>query len=417
MDEYGAYRLKLSIMFTLACIGFLIVIFALNLQTEVMNDRYSKNIEPLLNGKIPIMEYPPFALVFIAVPGIFGQTVETYEVCYVTEILAFMIIGLIYTDKLAEHLGRNRKNGMLAYSILVLLLLEFVVDRYDIFPTVLTLVSFYCFLKNRYAYAFILVAIGLMTKLYPALFCLIYFFLLAAKKEWCNLAKGVSIFIVTMIVIITPIMIIEPEMFHYFLDYHMRRPLQIESFTASSIYLLTILGLTTVTKTSANHPGNFGSDNLVGFLPDIVVGYLTPIMVICIVSICFYFLYIYRETDSERGLKVFGYAIIAVILTFILIGKVFSAQYLIWIIPPILFVLILENNIFSNALFKLTVTSFIMTQVEFVYNIGILHGGANIDDLGMIIIFMRNVIVAIILYVIIKNMRIIQKNVPKAETF
>lgn len=381
-----------------------------------MNDRYWKNIEPLFRGEIPIMEYPPFSLVFMAVPGIFGHTAETYEVYYVIEVLVFLIIGLIYTDKLAEHFGKNRKNAMLAYSILMMLLLEFVTDRYDIFPTVLTLVSFYYFVKNRYAYAFILIAVGVMTKLYPAMFCMIYFFLFAAKREWNNVAKGVLVVIATTLAVMIPVMIVKPEMFYNFFNYHLCRPLQIESFAASLIYLLVIMGLTTATETSANDPGNFGSDNLVGFIPDFVVGYLTPIMVICIVSVCFYFLYSYRKTDIKRKPKVLGDAIVAIIFIFILVGKVFSAQYLIWVVPPIVFILMLENNMFNSALFKLTVASFIMTQAEFTYNIGILHGGANIDDLGMIIIFMRNVIVVMILYTVFKNMHIIQSDVPKVKT-
>ena len=50
-----------------------------------------------------------------------------------------------------------------------------------------------------------------------------------------------------------------------------------------------------------------------------------------------------------------------------------------------------------------------MTQVDFVYNIGILHGGSNINDLGMIIILIRNILTIVMLYLIVRGMYDISK--------
>ena len=404
LDEYGRYRLKLAIAYAVACIGFLIAVFALDLYTEVINDRYWKDANPLFNGEIPIMEYPPFALVFMAIPRLFGWTPEAYEVFYVIEVLVFMIIGLIYTDKLAEHFGRDRKNSMLAYSVLMVLLLEFVTDRYDIFPAVLTLMSFYYFVKSRYAWAFILIAIGMMTKLYPAMLFPIYFLLFAVKGEWKEAFKGTAVFIIATLAIVIPVMIVEPDMIWNFLNYHSDRPLQIESVAASLIYPLAMLGLTTVTITSAKDPGSFGSDNLIGPIPDAVVGFLSPLMVACVLAVCFYFAFVYRRGDEGGRSKALGLAVAGVMLAFIVFGKVFSAQYLIWVVPPVVFLLMFEEDMFMNTLFKVTAAAFIMTQADFVYNVGVLHGGSNINDLGMIIILIRNILTIVMFYLIIKGM-------------
>ena len=404
LDEYGRYRLKLAIAYAVACIGFLIAVFALDLYTEVINDRYWKDANPLFNGEIPIMEYPPFALVFMAIPRLFGWTPEAYEVFYVIEVLVFMIIGLIYTDKLAEHFGRDRKNSMLAYSVLMVLLLEFVTDRYDIFPAVLTLMSFYNFVKSRYAWAFILIAIGMMTKLYPAMLFPIYFLLFAVKGEWKEAFKGTAVFIIATLAIVIPVMIVEPDMIWNFLNYHSDRPLQIESVAASLIYPLAMLGLTTVTITSAKDPGSFGSDNLIGPIPDAVVGFLSPLMVACVLAVCFYFAFVYRRGDEGGRSKALGLAVAGVMLAFIVFGKVFSAQYLIWVVPPVVFLLMFEEDMFRNTLFKVTAAAFMMTQADFVYNVGVLHGGSNINDLGMIIILIRNILTIVMFYLIIKGM-------------
>ena len=409
MDEYGRYRLRLAAAYAIACIGFLIAVFALDLYTEVINDRYWKDANPLFNGEIPIMEYPPFALVFMAIPRIFGWTPEAYEVFYVIEVFVFIVIGLIYTDKLAVHYGKNRKNSMLAYSVLMVLLLEFVTDRYDIFPAVLTLMSFYYFAKNRYAWAFALIAIGMMTKLYPAMLFPIYFLLFAVKGEWKEAFKGTGVFVLVTLAIVIPVMIIEPDMIWNFLNYHSDRPLQVESVAASLIYPLSMIGLTSVTITSAKDPGSFGSDNLIGPLPDAVAGILSPLMVACVLAVCFYFAFVYRKADEDGRLKVLGLAIAGVMMVFMIFGKVFSAQYLIWVVPPIVFLMMFEEDMFKSILFKVTAAAFIMTQADFVYNVGVLQGGSNINDLGMIIILVRNILTIVMLYLIVKGMYGISK--------
>ena len=409
MDEFGRYRLRLIVAYAIACIGFLIAVFALDLETEVIRDRYWKDVEPLFNGEIPIMEYPPFALVFMAVPRLFGWTPEAYEVCYVIEVFVFMIIGLAYTDKLAVHFGKDRKNCMLAYSVLMVLLLEFVTDRYDIFPAVLTLISFYCFVKSRYAWAFVLIAIGTMTKLYPAMLFPIYWLLFAARGEWKEAWKGTVVFLITILAIVIPVMIVEPDMIWNFLNYHSDRPLQIESVAASLIYPFSMMGLIEVSITNAADPGSFGSDNLIGNVPDAVAGILTPVMVVCVLAVCFFFAYVYRNADEDGRLKALGCAVAGVMMAFMIFGKVFSAQYLIWAVCPIVFLMMFETDMFKGALFKVTAAAFIMTQVNFVYNVGVLHGGSNINDLGMMIILFRNVLAVAMLYLIVRDMHRISK--------
>ena len=404
LDEYGRYRLWLSASFAVACIGFLIAVFALGLETEVIRDRYWKDANPLFNGEIPIMEYPPFALVFMAIPRIFGWTPEAYEVFYVIEVFIFMVIGLIYTDKLAIHYGKDRKKCMLAYSVLMVLLLEFVTDRYDIFPAVLTLMSVYYFVERRYDISFVLIAVGMLTKLYPAMLFPIYFLLFAARKDWKGAFRGTAVFALATLAIVIPVMIIEPEMILNFFSYHSQRPLQIETVAASLIYPLAMFGLTSVSITNAADPGSFGSDNLVGPLPDAVANVLSPIMVICVLAVCFWFYFAYRRAGRRGRTMAFGCAIAGVMMVFMIFGKVFSAQYLIWAVPPIVFLLMFDDDMFSSPLFKVTVLAFIMTQANFVYNIGILHGGSNINDAGMIVILIRNIITVIMLYLILKGM-------------
>ena len=164
-------------------------------------------------------------------------------------------------------------------------------------------------------------------------------------------------------------------------------------------------------------PDNYGSDNLVGTVPDAVAGILSPVMVVCVLAVCFFFLYVYLKAEEKDRMKLLGLAVAGAIMTFILLGKVFSSQYLIWAVSPVVFILLFEDDMFKSPLFRFTAAAFIMTQAEFVYNVGILHGGSNINDFGMILILVRNILTVIMLYLMIRGMYdMIGKNVCPPET-
>ena len=71
LDKVQRMELYLSLALAIAFIGYLIAIYVGDIETEVIRDRYWKDVEPLFNGEIPIMEYPPFAFVFMIIPRLF----------------------------------------------------------------------------------------------------------------------------------------------------------------------------------------------------------------------------------------------------------------------------------------------------------------------------------------------------------
>lgn len=397
--DIGRYRSIISTLFAIACIGYLIAIYLLDIETEVMFGRF-ENADAIWRGVIPSIEYPPFALVFMLIPRIFASTPYWYNVGYVAEIFVFMVIGLILISKLAERFQYNQKKAMLLYAVLMLLMLEFVLDRFDIIPAVFTLGSFYCFVTKRYGWAFALLSMGTMTKLYPAIIFPLYLIPFILKKEWLNTLKYIGIFVITALVVTLPAFLIDPSLVFDFLGYHSDRPLQIESVFSSLIYPLSMLGLTDVSIDFS-----FGSDNLIGPLPDAIAPLLTPLMIVAIVAM--YLVYAHfasKNKESEIDMSLFGTVILVVVLLFILVGKVFSAQYLIWIIPPLIFILMMSSEErYKRDLLILMILSLIITQLEFAYNVGYLGGGANINDLGMMIVLVRNIVVIVMLYKLLKN--------------
>ena len=301
-----------------------------------------------------------------------------------------MVIGLILVSKLAERMGHDQKKAMLVYAVLTLLMLEFVVDRYDIFPAVLTLASFYLFATKRYAWAGIILAVATLTKLYPAVVFPLYFLYLAYNRQWRDALSTTIGFFGAGVLIVAVVWLIEPQMITNFMSYHTDRPLQIESVPSSIVYLLSMLGLADVEIQSFFDPGSFGSDNLIGPLPDAVAEIMMPLMIILILAV--YALYAWaRGRTSDEDLRLLGFAVVAVLMLFMVANKVFSSQYLVWIAAPVAFLVASGSGRTERRMFWLTVLTLVLTQLNFAYNIGYLGGGENINDLGMMVILARNI--------------------------
>ena len=328
-------RLILGILFIAASVAFIVAIHMTGALAEVVKI-YFPYADSLFNGVIPDMEYPPFALVFIALPRLFAATEMGYLIVFVAEVAVFFIIGLIVTGKLAKRYNFSQHMAMLIYTILMLLMFEFVVDRFDIFPAILTLLSFYCLVTKRYVWAFALLSIATMTKLYPAVLFPIYLIPLIYNRDWMNALKGAGVFILVAALTILPFILAGSlESATYFLTYHMDRPIQIESTASSIIFLFQALGLTNVDIVFS-----YGSDNIVGPWPDAVAPFLTPLMIAAVVAV--YAMYAYMLVSLRRDGKdnennrmiLLGSAALLSIMAFMIFGKVFSSQYPIWIIPP-----------------------------------------------------------------------------------
>ena len=405
VDGVRKYQIIIAALFLVACIGYLVAVHFLNIETEVMRDRFWKNAEPLFNGEVPVMEYPPFALVFFAIPRLFADTPWGYNVAYVAEVLVFMVVGLLLVSKLAERMGHDQKKAMLVYAILMLLMLEFVVDRYDIFPAILTLASFYMFASKRHGCACLLLAVGAMTKLYPAVLFPLYLLYLAYGRQWRDAAVSCAAFLGTCVLIVGVAWLINPELITNFLSYHTDRPLQIESVPASVVYLLSMFGLTDVWIQPFADPDSFGSDNLMGPLPDAVASVMMPLMVVLILAVYAYYAVLRHRGVRDDDLRLIGLAAVAVLMLFMVANKVFSSQYLIWAIAPIAFVVASRDTGFERRLLWLSVLVLVLTQANFAYNAGYLGGGENINDLGMMVILARNVLAVWLTCMVLGGMR------------
>lgn len=412
MDRVRKAELLLAIALAIAFAGYLIAIYIGNIDTEVIRERYWKNVVPLFDGEIPIMEYPPLSLVFFVIPRLFASSPFGYNVAYVIFTYLFTILGLELMRRIADHYGADQIKTMVVYSVLMALMLEFIADRYDIFPAIMTIAAFYMFIKKRVSWAFILLALGMMTKLYPALLFPVFIMCYLAQKDRRSALEGTAWFVFVAIATILIVYLIEPMAITNFIDYHLQRPLEVGCVAATVIYPFSMIGLTNVWILPATAPGSFGSDDLMGAVPDAIAPILTPLMILLILLVIGYYGYVRVRTErQDERFFLISATILAVLLIFIVVGKVFSSQYLIWAVPFYALVIVSsQDRTFIKRLQYLTVAAFMLTQVNFAYIYGYLGGGTAIDDLAMISMLVRNLMIVATLIMVGMQMQKVAKD-------
>ena len=401
-DGVARTRTVMASAFLVASIAYLLAVDVLGIETEVMRDRFWKNAEPLFDGTVPTTEYPPLALVFIAIPRLFGSDPWSYEVAYVALMWVFMVAGLCLVSRLARSLGRDGSRAMIGYGVLVLLMLEFVLDRFDIIAMVFALASFVLFIERRVGWAFVLLAIGVLTKVFPAVFFPIMLIALLCDNRAREAMTGFATFAATGLAAVAVCSVIDPELVTNFVGYNGFRPLQIESLAASVIYPFSMVGITDVWIQGASEE-SFWSDNLRGPLPDAVADVILPLAVALTAAVWVVYA-VLRSRRDDGSIRLMSLGMLSALLAFMVMNKVFSAQYVIWAIAPLMMVVLTSSEVDGRRLYGLLVLAIVLTQADFVYNVGYLGGGANIDDLGMLVILAKNLVLVLILALVLRHM-------------
>jgi len=406
LDRVKKMEIIYTVLLAIAFIGYLIAIYVLDIETEVIRDRFP-DADQLFNGDIPITEYPPLSLIFFVIPRIFFSDPFGYNIGYVIMIFVITIVGLHLMRRTAESLNMNPVWAMTIYSVLIALLLEYVADRYDIIPAVMTLASFYFFINKKMPAAFIILALAMMTKLYPAILLPIYLIIYMVERDWKGFATGTVWFLIGAAVVALPCLLIEPDLIMGFMGYHSVRPLEIDSFAATLIYPFSLFGLTDVWIQASTDAGSYGSDNLRGPLCDAVAPWLTPIMMVLIVLFILWYGNVrYRLEKVDERAFVLSAAIFISLMIFILVGKVLSSQYIIWVVPFLaLSLLLMKDHKLKWRIFWLSVATVVLTQINFAYTYLVTGGGESISSLSIIMILVRNLMLLAITLLLLKEIR------------
>jgi hypothetical protein len=283
---------------------------------------YQGVVNDAVAGKLPyrdrVVEYPPYALPFFGISALFGA--KNYQQSFAV----FVVLGdsLIKCLLLWFGFRENNKRAfvpLLIYCITVPFIRYFYLQRYDVFPALITLAIIWCFSSRRHFLTGVLIAIGTGVKLYPILFAPILFFLAREHRRALLLGFVAGILPIALLGIILP--------WWRFLAFHNERGLQVESLYASILWFGRLLGLNDVKWAWAKAWMEIQGTAATAILAPTRWLFLAAVAV----SAAF-------ASWAALRMKAASPAMIARVLlipltAFIAFNQVLSPQYLIWLLP------------------------------------------------------------------------------------
>jgi peptidoglycan/xylan/chitin deacetylase (PgdA/CDA1 family) len=289
---------------------------------------YQHVAQRIVDGQLPYrdfwFEYPPAAIPVILAPkAVAGPYQRNFRV-------VMWLIGAVGIALLSLVLAAGRHSARLAYGGVFLAALapiplaDLLFDRYDLWPALLALVALTLLAFGRRTSAATIVGVGAVAKIYPLVLLPIVLLYGRRRIRVRELRRDLIGFALGVLLFVLPFLILNPPLggLGGVLSVQVRRPLHIESLAGSMLLAADRLGIY-----HADVYLSFGgSQDLAGGLAKAlaVLGSLTQVLAVC--SVWFLF------GRTRRGLSDVTLAAAAAIVAFVAFGKVFSPQYVIWLI-------------------------------------------------------------------------------------
>jgi Glycosyltransferase family 87 len=293
---------------------------------------YRDAYERIADGQVPYadfsLEYPPLAAVLFwaagALPG-------PYEVAFSVLMLACLCATALGVLALARALGFDQRRQVVAscaVAVSPLLLGSLVETRFDLALAALVAWTLWAAAAGRFRLAWGLLAAATLLKLVPL--ALVPALLIwqrhraGARAALAGLAGCIAV----VAVVIVPFAIASPSGTWDLVEYHLDRPLQIES--TGSAYLLGLHALADIPITVEN---SFGSQGLDGTGPAVIAAISTAVLIALLAAIAWSLWVGLRRARPPGDARLFVAACAATMVALLVTGKVLSPQFLVWLLP------------------------------------------------------------------------------------
>jgi uncharacterized membrane protein len=348
---------------------------------------YQGYAEKLLDASLPyrdvFVEYPPGAFAVFLPPTAFGA--DHYNAAF-KSLMALCGIATVFLVALVlAELGASRARlyaavGLLSVSPAALGPIS--LNTYDAWPALLTVLALWLFLRGWELPGFAVLGLAISAKVYPLalvpLACVYVWRRDGARK----VAYGLAALVAVAAVVVAPFAAYAPHGVFESFRSQAERGLQVESIGASLLLILDRLGLydATVVRTTG-----VAGRNLVGGGADAVAAVSLVLEALAVAAV--WFLYA-RLREARAHLPV---AFAAAAAGFIAFTKVFSPQYMVWLVPLV----VLVDGAAGVVAISLTAVALVLAQVWF------FHYGALFRIEWPVWLLLVRDLVLVVLYVVL----------------
>jgi uncharacterized membrane protein len=260
------------------------------------------------------LEYPPAALPMFVVPAY----LESHDYDTVFQALMFVcdVVLVLAVGAVAGYVP-----GVLA-ALAPLALGPVVISRFDLWPAALAVVAVWLLVRDRAAPSAVVLATAFAAKLWPAVLAPLVLIWLYRRRDPAAAFRWLAVAAATAAAWFGPFVVLSPGGVAHSFHAQLARPLQLESLGGA-----ILLAIHHVSSTSLGMVEGFGSQNLAGSGVHAVEVATTAVGVAALVGV--WFVFARGPVTSDRLLVSCAAAVTALVA----FGKVFSPQFMIWLIP------------------------------------------------------------------------------------
>ena len=290
---------------------------------------YQGYAERLLHGALPyrdvFVEYPPGAFAVFLPPTAFGEA--HYNAAFKTVMALCGAATIVLVALVLAELGASQRRIWVAVGLLALspvALGPISLNTYDAWPALLTVLALWLLLRGRELPAFAVLGLAVATKVYPLVLVPLAAWFLWRRAGARRLLVAFGLLVVVAAAAIAPFAAYAPHGVYESFHAQASRGLQIESLGASVLLVLDRLGLyhAQVVETTG-----VAGRNLVGGTAGAVAVLLVVLEALAVVGVWV----LYARARDLRGRLPVAFA--AAVAGFVAFTKVFSPQYLVWLLP------------------------------------------------------------------------------------
>jgi hypothetical protein len=308
--------------------GWALSLWVVPWSDERVNDLfvYRTFAEPVLGGALPYrdiaFEYPPLAAPLIALPGLAGTGEEAFRWAFAVWTLLGAAAVVLLAGALARATGGDARRALLAAALMPLLCGALLRTHFDLFPVALLLAGLLLVCRERPVSGFATLGLGAMTKAFPLVAVPVVLAWLAGAGRGRDAWRGALACAAAMAVVAAAALVLSPGGALDAVEYHLERPVQIESSPAMVLLALDALG-----AGEAESVASHRSDGLTHPADELVTAAFAVLLLALLALLA---VAAARSGGSPRSLVL---ASLAAAVAFAVLGKVLSPQFVIWALP------------------------------------------------------------------------------------